>query len=103
MTLYELSFRLDTFLMFWANIVVCVAAVVFYQQRPMRPVLFIAIACGLGALLTALPWIAEEPTASSRGFLYLTRIMSIADSLMWAIGSCWFFRELVRKEHQPAA
>lgn len=102
MTLDDFTARFAAFLTFWANLVVCAAAVRFYQRRPMRPVLLIAISSGIGALLAVVPWLVGRDTASSRAFWYLITFVGAADMVVWAVGSCWFFREYERREQRPA-
>ena len=102
MTFDEFASRLSGMLTFLANLIVCVAAVNFYQRRPMRCVLLIAIACGLGALVAALPWMAGERVLASRVFGHLLNLIGTADLMMWAIGSCWLFREYEKQDQQRA-
>ena len=103
MTLDEFAPRLVGFIIFMANIVVCSAAARFYQKRSLRSVLLIAVSSGLAALVTVLSWAVDEPTYSSLGFWWLTNLITVADIVMWAIGSCWFFREYERRDSARAA
>ena len=103
MTLEEFAPRLVGFTIFMANIVVCGVATRFYQKRAMRSVLLIAVSSGLAAMVTVLSWAVEEATYSSSGFWWLTNLITVADIVMWAMGTCWFFREYERRDSALAA
>ena len=103
MTFYEVAYRLESFLTFVTNAIVCAAAVRFYRQRALRSVLLISIATGSGALATVLPWVIEPQVYRSSGLAYLTRFMILANMVLWTIGVCWLFREYERREQGPGA
>jgi hypothetical protein len=91
MTLPDFTEKGVAFVWVFANLLVCAFASQLYQRTARRSVLLLAIAAGLGAIHSVLPWI--RPASSSWGFWYLINFMNIVDAGLWLGGSWLLFRE----------
>jgi hypothetical protein len=104
MTTLDFIDRFTNFTGFLANVLVCAFAAMAYQNTRKRSLLFIAIACGIGAIFFIAPLIREDKPSLFYWWVY-TVAMNVGSGL-WIVGFWLLFRnyeELIKRSTQPSA
>ena len=91
MTLPDFIDRFVEFAMFVANVLVGALATKAYQDTRKRCLLLIAVSAGIGAVLTAAPWIREDRSSWTYWGFYT--VATICDLSLWVAGAWLLFRD----------
>jgi hypothetical protein len=99
MTFNQFIIRLSGWLTIAANVVVLFASIRFYIRRARLSVLLIAISAALGAMRSAVFWIAQSWSPAAWNVL---NVAFGLDLVFWTVGICLLFREFSKHEKHAA-